>query len=50
VWLGFSEALLDNWTSNCGLVKGPSSYTALRNGFRIQILSYIKKEPPIEAA
>jgi len=50
VWLGFSEALLDNWTSNSGLVKGPSSYTALRNGFRIQILSYIKKGPPVEAA
>ena len=50
VWLGFSEALLDNWTSNSGLVKGPSSYTALRNGFRIQILSYIKKGLPVEAA
>lgn len=46
VWLGFSEALLDNWASNSGLVKGPSSYTALRNGFRIQILSYIKKDEP----
>lgn len=43
VWLGFSEALLDNWANTSGLEKGPSSYTALRNGFRIQILSYIKK-------
>ena len=43
VWLGFNETLLDNWASNSGLEKGPSSYTALRNGFRIQILSYIKK-------
>ena len=41
VWLGFSEALLDHWASAAKLRKGPSSYTALRNGFRIQILSYI---------
>lgn len=42
VWLGFNESLLDHWASDAGLSKGPSSYTALRNGFRIQILSYTK--------
>lgn len=42
VWLGFNESLLDHWASDAGLLKGPSSYTALRNGFRIQILSYTK--------
>ena len=44
VWLGFDEDLLDQWASNAKLVKGPSSYTALRNGFRIQILSYFNNQ------
>jgi len=44
VWLGFDEDLLDQWASNAKLVKGPSSYTALRNGFRIQILSYFNNK------
>lgn len=47
VWLGFSEALLDHWASEAKLIKGPSSYTALRNGFSIQILSYIKSQQAI---
>ena len=42
VWLGFDETQIDQWASAAHLVKGPSSYTALRNGFRIQMLSYIK--------
>lgn len=49
VWLGFNETALDNWAANSGLEKGPSSYTALRNGFRIQILSYIKQESSIQS-
>ena len=42
VWLGFDEMQIDQWASAAHLIKGPSSYTALRNGFRIQMLSYIK--------
>jgi len=41
VWLGFNEGQLDHWAAQAGLEKGPSSYTALKNGFRIQIHSYI---------
>lgn len=43
VWLGFNESLLDHWAGEAGLSKGPSSYTALRNGFRIQVHSYINR-------
>lgn len=50
VWLGFSEALLDHWATVAKLRKGPSSYTALRNGFRIQILSYINADRPLNHA
>ncbi len=46
VWLGFDEALLDQWASASGLQKGRSSYTALRNGFSIQIHSYTKVAAP----
>jgi len=42
VWLGFNESQLDSWASATGLQKIVSSYTALRNGFRIQIHAYLK--------
>jgi ArsR family transcriptional regulator len=42
VWLGFSEAQLVQWASEAGLDKRASSYTALRNGFRIQIHAFAK--------
>ena len=42
VWLGFSEAQLLQWAAEAGLEKRASSYTALRNGFRIQIHAFAK--------
>lgn len=42
VWLGFSETQLTNWAIGAGLSKQASSYTALRNGFRIQVHAYVK--------
>lgn len=44
IWLGFSEEALTGWATAAGFTKGPSSYTALRNGFRIQIHSYINDD------
>lgn len=44
VWLGFSEAQLVQWAASAGLTKQASSYTALRNGFRIQIHAFSKLE------
>lgn len=43
VWLGFRSEQLDNWASSAGLVKGESNYNALRNGFSIQVHSYLKE-------
>ena len=43
VWLGFSETTLADWAIEAGFDKGSSSYTALRNGFRIQIHSYFNR-------
>ena len=42
VWLGFNESQLEAWAFKAGLSKVVSSYTALRNGFRIQIHAYLK--------
>ncbi len=40
VWLGFNENQLIGWASSAGMQKTVSSYTALRNGFRIQIHTF----------
>lgn len=45
VWLGFYPGQLDRWAAEAGLEQGPGSYTALRNGFRIQVRSYLKPLP-----
>ena len=42
VWLGFQEVQLAQWAEMAGLTRVAGSYTALRNGFRIQIHAYIK--------
>lgn len=43
IWLGFNEKNLSNWAEQAGLTKKLSSYTALKNGFRIQIHAYTKQ-------
>lgn len=40
VWLGFDEEQLHHWAAESGLQNILSSYTALKNGFRIQIHAY----------
>lgn len=42
VWLGISSGQLDKWSEENGLAKAQSSYTSLKNGFRIQTHSYLK--------
>ena len=42
VWLGFQEVQLAQWADMAGLTRVAGSYTALRNGFRIQIHAYLK--------
>ena len=43
VWLGFDEQQLHQWALECGMYCDLSSYTALKNGFRIQMHVYRKK-------
>ena len=43
VWLGFDEEQLHSWGQECGMYCDLSSYTALKNGFRIQMHVYRKK-------
>lgn len=43
VWLGFEELQLKQWAKACGLEKVAGSYTAMRNGFLIQILAFRKQ-------
>ncbi|MGB5324921.1 MAG: metalloregulator ArsR/SmtB family transcription factor [Pseudomonadales bacterium] len=50
VWLGFQEAQLNQWAELAGLARSTGSYTALRNGFRIQILAYRKQSATPAAA
>ncbi|MBT8149337.1 MAG: metalloregulator ArsR/SmtB family transcription factor [Gammaproteobacteria bacterium] len=45
VWLGFQEAQLNQWAEAAKLQRIAGSYTALRNGFRIQIHAYGKDSP-----
>ena len=42
VWLGFDPENLSEWAKESGLDEGQSSYFALRNGFQIQIRTFIK--------
>lgn len=44
VWLGFQETQLNQWAEAAGLARAAGSYTALRNGFRIQILAFRKQQ------
>ncbi|MCX2835891.1 metalloregulator ArsR/SmtB family transcription factor [Microbulbifer thermotolerans] len=42
LWLGFAPEQLQAWAESAGLQKGRSVYSALRNGFQIQIREFIK--------
>jgi ArsR family transcriptional regulator len=42
LWLGFAPEQLQSWAENAGLRNGRSVYSALRNGFQIQIREFIK--------
>lgn len=42
LWLGFSPRQLQHWARECGFNNGRSIYSALRNGFQIQIHEFIK--------
>ncbi|VUD51531.1 Transcriptional activator HlyU [Thalassocella blandensis] len=42
MWLGFDPEHLSAWAKESGLDEGQSSYFALRNGFQIQIRTFIK--------
>ena len=44
LWLGFDAADLDQWAGSCGLHPGPRPFRAQKNGFSIQILTYIKEQ------
>lgn len=41
VWLGFEEADLLHWLSSAGLAVEESQFMALRNGFQIQVRSFM---------
>ena len=41
-WLGFDDSQLDAWSESAGFTRAQSSFTALKNGFRIQVLGYLK--------
>jgi len=43
VWLGFEEKQLHQWALEGGMACQLSGYTALKNGFRIQMHAYRKK-------
>lgn len=42
LWLGFAPEQLQGWAEEAGLQNGRSVYSALRNGFQIQIREFIK--------
>ncbi|SEA12560.1 metalloregulator ArsR/SmtB family transcription factor [Microbulbifer marinus] len=42
LWLGFAPEQLTEWAETAGLINGRSVYSALRNGFQIQIREFIK--------
>ncbi|AWF83156.1 metalloregulator ArsR/SmtB family transcription factor [Microbulbifer sp. EKSA008] len=42
LWLGFAPEQLSDWAATAGLQDGRSIYSALRNGFQIQIREFIK--------
>jgi len=44
LWLGFDSHELDHWAGSAGLVSGPRQFLAQKNGFSIQILTYIKEQ------
>lgn len=44
LWLGFDSNELDHWAGSAGLVSGPRQFLAQKNGFSIQILTYIKEQ------
>ncbi|WP_152455752.1 metalloregulator ArsR/SmtB family transcription factor [Microbulbifer sp. THAF38] len=42
LWLGFAPEQLSQWAQAAGLSDGRSVYSALRNGFQIQIREFVK--------
>lgn len=41
VWLGFANDDLERWTAEAGLVPQEAQFLALRNGFQIQVRSFV---------
>ncbi len=41
IWMGFAPEALDEWAKQTGFSKGSDQYLAQRNGFQIQICTYI---------
>lgn len=50
VWLGFEEADLLRWLSSVGLVAEESQFMALRNGFQIQVRSFMHANNSVHLA
>ena len=44
LWMGFAPEVLDEWAKQTGFAKGTDQYLAQRNGFQIQICTYINKK------
>ncbi|GAA5525256.1 ubiquinone biosynthesis O-methyltransferase, mitochondrial [Microbulbifer aestuariivivens] len=44
LWLGFAPEQLSAWAERAGLENGRSVYSALRNGFQIQIREFVKPQ------
>jgi len=45
LWMGFAPEALDEWARQSGFTKGCDQYLAQRNGFQIQICTYINNQP-----
>ena len=42
LWLGFSQQQLESWAQKAGLTLTKTSFVAMRNGFQVQCLLFIK--------
>ena len=43
-WLGFEPEDLTEWAGQAGLSEGQSQYLALKNGFKVQLRHFVKRE------
>ena len=45
LWLGFEEQELESWAERAGLALLESQFIALRNGFQVQVRTFVHAEP-----